>query len=149
MNFEEEIKQYKFSSVHQKAMLNLMFTGNWVNSLNAKFFKQYNLSPQQFNILRILRGQYPRPASINLLMERMLDRMSNASRLVEKLRQKGLVGRHVCKDDRRQVDVKITAKGLDLLKEIENSPEKIEFCCSNLSVEELKQLSYLLDKLRG
>ncbi|MBX2841679.1 MAG: MarR family transcriptional regulator [Flammeovirgaceae bacterium] len=149
MNFEEEIKQYKFSSEYQKAMLNLMFTGNWVNSLNAKYFKQYNLSPQQFNILRILKGQYPKPASINLLMERMLDRMSNTSRLVEKLRQKGFVGRHICEDDRRQVDVIITEKGLDLLQEIEGSIEKIEFCCSNLSIEELKNLNLLLDKLRG
>src|SRR5690606_17571768 len=116
MKLEDEIKQDKFHSQYHKLMINLLFTGNWVYYHNKKFLKRYGISPEQFNVLRILRGQYPKPSSINLLNERMLDRMSNVSRLVEKLRIKNLLKRSECPKDRRQVDILITEEGLALLK---------------------------------
>ena len=150
MELGKEIKQTKFSDEYQKAMLNVLYTGNWVNSMHTRFFKQYAISPQQYNILRILKGQHPKPASVNLLIERMLDKMSNASRLVEKLRQKGLVERTTCEDDRRRVDVIISNKGLEVLKiagkELDGLHNEHK---ENLSSAEAEKLNELLDKLRS
>lgn len=149
MRLEDEIKQEKFKSLHQKAFINIVFTSGWLGSKQAGFFKSFGISPQQFNILRILRGQYPKPASVSLLMDRMLDKMSNASRLVEKLKVKGLVERQVCESDRRQVDVIITEKGLTLLSEIDVLMPEQEKNLANLNDQELTTLNELLDKLRG
>lgn len=149
MRLEDEIKQEKFKSQHQKAFINIVFTAGWLGSKQASFFKNFGISSQQFNILRILRGQFPKPASVSLLMERMLDKMSNASRLVEKLKQKGLVERHVCESDRRQVDVVITEKGLNLLSEIDLLMPAQEKDFTNLTEAELLLLNELLDKLRS
>src|SRR5688572_20535772 len=101
MKLEEEIRQGKFKSEHHKAVLNIIYTAGWLNGIHTRILKKYGISPQQFNILRILRGQHPKPATINLLIERMLDKMSNASRLVDKLKVKGLVERRQCDQDRR------------------------------------------------
>lgn len=144
---EDEIQQASFSSPFQKAMVNLIFTGNWIHSEHGAFFKEYGLTVQQFNVLRILRGQHPEPASVSLIIERMLDKMSNASRIVERLRKKGLVERRVCDSDRRQVDVMITKAGLDLLGEMDENTTR--FSKPNLAPEEIDQLNLLLDKLRG
>ena len=149
MELGKEIKQTKFSDEYQKAMLNVLYTGNWVNSMHTRFFKQYAISPQQYNILRILKGQHPKPASVNLLIERMLDKMSNASRLVEKLRQKNLVERVVSETDRRQVDVSITNEGIALLDTIHNDASILEECFRKLSEEEVFFLNKILDKIRG
>ncbi len=145
---EDEIKQKVFKSVYHKLMINVIFTGNWLQSQHARVLKQYSLSTQQFNILRILRGQHPKPATVNLLQERMLDKMSNASRLVEKLRQKELLERHTCPNDRRAVDIIITEKGLTLLKKIDEEQGQAGDSFDNLSEEEAAQLNDLLDKLR-
>lgn len=150
MKIEEAIQQKKFISEHQKALINLLYTSGQVLSNNTRTLRPFNISQQQFNILRILRGMHPQPATVKLLTARMLDKMSNASRLVEKLKQKGLVERLTCEDDRRRVDISITEKGLTLVGEasieIEADMAKIRSVLTN---EEARQLSDLLDKVRA
>ncbi len=149
VELEKEIRQKKFQNEHQKLMVNVLYTNGWLTSLYAKHLKPYGISAQQYNLLRILRGQHPNPATINLLKERMLDKMSNASRLVEKLRLKGLVERHECPVDRRAVDVIITQKGLDLLKKLDNITQKMEEKLNIITEAEAKEVNRILDKLRG
>lgn len=149
MRLEDEIKQKKFKSEHHKLVLNLIYTGNWIQIDSLRFFKKYGLSSQQYNILRILRGQHPNPVNLGLIQERMLDKNSNASRLVDKLKLKKLVERKESKVDRRQIDLTITEKGLELLKEIDPEVDKLESSYGKLTDEEAKQLNDLLDKLRG
>jgi DNA-binding MarR family transcriptional regulator len=149
MKLEDEIVQKKFRSETHKLGVNLVYTFNWIDALHQKHFKKHGITPQQFNLLRILRGQHPRPATIKLLKERMLDKMSDASRIVEKLRLKGLVDRDISPDDRRNCDVMINAKGLKLLADIDKEEKLFDNFYSNLSDEEKKQLNDLLDKLRG
>lgn len=149
MRLEDEIVQKKFRNETHKLGVNLVYTFNWVDAFSQKHFKKYGVTGQQFNVLRILRGQHPNPATIKLLKERMLDKMSDASRIVEKLRVKGLVERHISSNDRRNCDVFISAKGLTLLTEIDKEDRVMEDFFSNLSASEKKQLNDLLDKLRG
>ena len=149
MKLEDEIVQKKFRSETHKLGVNLVFTYNWVDAFSQKHFKKYGITGQQFNVLRILRGQHPNPATIKLLKERMLDKMSDASRIVEKLRVKGLAERHICPSDRRNCDVLINEKGLSLLAEIDKDDKKLDEFFSNLTTSEAKQLNELLDKLRG
>ena len=111
--------------------------------------KKFGLTSQQFNIMRILRGQHPNPANIKLLRERMLDKMSDASRIVEKLRTKGLIERNTNESDRRACDVIITQKGLELLKVIDKEDITFDGFFSQLDEQEMKHLNHLLDKLRG
>jgi len=129
--------------------VNLIYTHSWLVSKIQAILSEFDITPQQFNILRILRGQHPSPASITLLKERMLDKMSDASRLVDRLIQKGLVERKVCTSDRRKVDVIITDKGLKLLEEIDKTNEETDSYLKNLTLNEAKKLNELLDKLRG
>ena len=149
MKLEDEIVQKKFQSEYHKLSVNITFTHHWLVRFRQDIFKPVDITMQQFNILRILRGQYPNPASVNLLKERMIDKMSDASRLVERLRQKGLVVRKQCSEDRRAVDVLITDKGLKLLKEMDKESKQVEKLLSKLSETEAKKLNDLLDKLRG
>jgi DNA-binding MarR family transcriptional regulator len=149
MRLEEEIKQEKFESEIQKLMINQLFTGKWVNDLISKYLKPYGLTTQQYNVLRILRGQKLKAISVNAVAVRMIDKMSNVSRLIDKLKDKGLVLRTINQDDRRQVDIEITEKGLELLNEIDNVQLKIKEHFKTLTEEEAKQLNNLLDKLRG
>ncbi len=149
MKLEDEIKQGKFRNEFQKLIINLIYTGGWINGRNSEFLKPFGLTNQQYNLLRILRGQYPEPATVNLLIDRMLDKMSNASRIVDKLITKKLVERKACSGDRRCVDVIITDKGLKLLQKIEIEEKNWESLSKNLSLSESKQLNKLLDKLRG
>jgi len=149
MKIEAEIKQSRFKNDFHRLSVNLMYTQSWLHLKNQAHLKPFGITIQQYNILRILRGQYPGTATVNLLIERMLDKMSNASRLVEKLRKKDLVERHICEKDRRAVDVIITAKGLKLLDEIEKCDKKWEKQFHSLSLTEVKTLNNLLDKLRG
>lgn len=148
MKIEDEIKQSKFKNVHEKLVINLMFTGNWMYTKNTQRFKPFGISPEQYNILRILRGQHPNSVTINLLIERMLNKMSNASRLVEKLRQKELVERKQCEADRRAVDVVITKKGLELLTKIDVSNDEWTKNALTLSDTDATELNRLLDLLR-
>ena len=149
MKLEEEISQKAFRNNKHKAIVNIIFSYNWLLTNHFKLLKPYDLTIQQFNILRILRGQYPNPATVKLLKERMLDKMSDASRLVEKLRSKGLVDRKVSDKSRRNVDVLITQKGLDLLAEIDKKNSEFDQLIENLDTRETQQLNNLLDKLRG
>jgi DNA-binding MarR family transcriptional regulator len=149
MKIELEIKQPAFKNEYHKLSVNLLYTGHWLQLQNHNHLKPFGLTVQQFNILRILKGQHPQPVTVSLLIDRMIDKMSNASRLVEKLRRKGLVERRVCENDRRAVDVLITPAGLALLKEIEKQDQQWEKVLQNLSVSEAVQLNTLLDKLRG
>lgn len=150
MKIEEAIQQKKFKSEHHKATVNLMYTASWINSQHKDFFKPYDITVQQFNVLRILRGRYPEPATISLLRERMIDKMSDVSRIVERLKQAGLVSRCECEQDRRQVDIRISDAGLALLARIDESSDQLEMnFSSRLSLEEVQQLNALLDKVRG
>ncbi len=149
MGIEDEIKQKKFRSDFQKAIINIFYTSGWLYNKHAQALKPFGISNEQFNVLRILRGQYPNAASVKLLIDRMLDKNSNASRIVEKLRIKGLVERKECSMDRRQVDVIISQKGLDLLEEIDKLNFETTVHGLNITEKEAKQLSDLLDKLRG
>lgn len=119
MKIQEAIKQSKFKDERHKLVLNILYTSNWMQVKHSRALRPYKITVEQYNILRILRGQHPNPSTINLLIDRMLNKMSNASRLVEKLRQKGLVVRSTNESDRRACDVLITEKGLALLKEMD------------------------------
>lgn len=145
----EEIKQTKFKSEYNKLLINVLFTNSWLNGLQSQIFKSYGITPQQYNTLRILRGQLPDTASVNLLKDRMIDKMSNVSRIIDKLKAKELVTRKPCKHDRRQVDVKITQKGLDLLAELAKEMDKWEEQLHNITEEEAATVNNLLDKWRG
>ena len=149
MKLEEEISQARFRNEAHKLGVNLIYTFNQVNAFHARFFKQRGITGQQFNILRILRGQHPQPATIKLLKERMLDKMSDASRIVEKLRIKGLVVRDISGIDRRHCEVRISDKGMKLLADIDKENDFLDARFSNLSIAEQKTLNQLLDKLRG
>jgi DNA-binding MarR family transcriptional regulator len=149
MSIETDIKQTKFRNAHHRMALNLLYTTNWLSNSQACLLKPYDLTPQQYNVLRILRGQYPSPVRVNDIIERMLDKMSNASRLVDKLLLKGLVKRTECPHDRRAVDVVITEAGLTILSDLDKMQESWENQLKRLSEQEADLLSELLDKLRG
>jgi DNA-binding MarR family transcriptional regulator len=149
MSLEEAIRQQKFQSEYQKAAVNILFTGSWLYNGHAAFLKKFDITPEQFNVLRILRGSHPRPMMLADITCRMIDKSSNATRLVEKLRVKGLVKREICKSNRRQVDISITHKGLNLLTKIDRESDAWQVTLRNLSKAEAQQLNFLLDKLRG
>ncbi len=135
----------KFINNKIKALINIKYTANWINSKENEFFKQYSISPQQFNILRILRGANE-PTKVQVIKDRMLERSPNATRLMDKLCEKEFIERLRCDHDRRVVYINISKKGLELLKTIDSNI-KLDFI-ENLSEEEAEQLSYLLDKIR-
>jgi DNA-binding MarR family transcriptional regulator len=150
MKLEDEIKQVKaFRSEYNKAIVNLIFTYNWFDSYSKAFFIEFDITSQQFNILRILRGQHPQPSTINLLKDRMLDKMSDASRLIERLLIKGLVERKKATSDKRAVDIYISSKGEELLSKIDLKMPLFEDKFNTLSKDEVVTLNTLLDKLRG
>jgi DNA-binding MarR family transcriptional regulator len=146
-NIEKLIVQKSFVDESHKSLVSLIFVSNWLVAEHQQFFKRFNITMQQFNILRILRGQFPETATVNLLKERMLDKMSDVSRLVERLRKAGLVERNICNEDRRCVNVKISRKGLQLLNKIDDHLAEIQDLLSPLSDKELKTLNKLLDKV--
>lgn len=150
MKIEEEINQKKFKSEYQKAHINILFTASWLSQQSSQLLKPFNISWQQFNILRILRGMHPEPASVKLLTERMIDKMSNASRLVEKLKQKDLVERKECHEDRRRVNVCITEKGLEVLEKASCAMEEnLENNMEAVSLAEAALLNDMLDRIRS
>lgn len=146
-NLEKLITQKTFQNDRQRGLVSLIFVGNWITSQHQQFFKEYGITMQQFNILRILRGQHPGSANINLLKERMLDKMSDVSRLVERLRKADLVERKSSELDRRAVEVRINEKGLQLLKEIDADLNKLNDAFESLNESEISQLNQLLDKM--
>ncbi|WP_204345311.1 MarR family winged helix-turn-helix transcriptional regulator [Psychroserpens algicola] len=134
-----------FPNSKVKALLNIIYTANWINSHQNAFFKPFGISPQQFNILRILRGA-GEPIKVQTIKERMLERAPNATRLMDKLCDKHLIERLPCPDDRRVVHINITTKGLGLLDEIDKDFK--DDILKNLTEKEAGQLSDLLDKIR-
>ena len=149
MRIEDEIKQPTFRDSFHKAHINLLFTANWLQLRQAVAFKPYGLTLPQFNILRILRGQHPLPATVALLIDRMLDKTSNASRIVDRLEEKKLVTRTVCPANRRAVDIRITVAGLALLERIEHDGVLRVSGLTQLSETEARQLNALLDKIHS
>lgn len=150
MKIQDEIRQKKFKSEYQKAHINILFTAAWLSQQTVQILKPLGISSQQFNILRILRGMHPEPSSVKLLTERMIDKMSNASRLVDKLEAKKLVQRIESGADRRRVDVFITPAGLQLIETASVAVEdRLHKDMALLSEEEAFRLNELLDKMRG
>lgn len=146
---EEEIKQRRFQSDYHKAVVNVMYTGNWLHAQNSCNLKQFQLTPEQYNVLRILRGSHPKPLMLTDITSRMLDKSSNATRLVEKLRLKNLVRREQCENNRRQVDIMITGKGLELLQQIDREQEEWNFIDKKISTADAKELNRILDAIRS
>jgi DNA-binding MarR family transcriptional regulator len=147
MGLEQDINQLKFRNEYQKATINIIYTSNFLQQQFKTLLEPADITTQQFNILRILRGESP--LSTLQIRERMLDKMSDTSRLVERLLKKGLLEKKSCKFDKRLVDVTITEKGLALLAELEASADRLDSIISNLTSAEAKQLNELLDKARG
>lgn len=149
MKFEKAIKQAKFESAQQKAILNVVYTANWLRDQQADIFKPFSILPQHFNVLRILRGQHPKPVSPGDIKEVMIDKNNDVTRLIDKLVNMELVSRHLCAENRRKMDVHITSKGLKLLEKMD-APLKEAFkdIRKKLSEKEANVLSDLLDKLR-
>ncbi len=148
MKIEEEIKQQKFKSGHQKAVINLLYTASWLQSRQQDFFKPFQITLQQFNILRILKGQHPQSISGTEIKARMLDKNSDVSRLLDRLTKKDFISKKTCPNDKRATDVSITQAGLELLKTLDKYQSQIDKVLS-LTEEEALQLSELLDKSRG
>lgn len=149
MALEDEIRQDKFESDFHKTAVNILFTSSWLYNLNALRLKPHDITPEQFNVLRILRGSHPKALMLADISCRMIDKSSNATRLVEKLRQKGMVSRTLCENNRRQVDIHITPKGLRTLESIDKESKSWTGTLKNISKEEAKELNRILDKLRG
>jgi DNA-binding MarR family transcriptional regulator len=149
MSLEHEIHQKEFRNDYHKAIINILHTYNYLVGKINDLFKNYEITRQQYNVLRILRGQHPGHASIFLIRERMLDKMSDASRIVERLRLKDLVTRQYGSKDKRSVEVTITQKGLHLLDTMENEVNKLEGLLAHIDPQEIQQLNNLLDKIRA
>jgi len=149
MRIEDEIQTRKFRNEQHKATVNIVFTSNWITGILEKRANLEQITLQQFNVLRILRGQYPKPATNSLVKERMLDKMPDVSRIIDRLVAKELVSRGKCSTDRRAVDVMITQKGLDRLEALEESMMMMDILQKNITDDECRILNELLDKLRG
>ncbi|HMU09820.1 MAG TPA: MarR family transcriptional regulator [Ferruginibacter sp.] len=147
MGIEKDINQQSFRNDYQKAAINLIYTYNWLNEKMKAFFDREGITGQQFNILRILRGAGV-PISTLQIRERMLDKMSDTSRIVDRLVLKGLAQKNTCKNDKRLVDVSITTKGKKLLEKIDAHEKEMDSIFGNLSETEAGQLNKLLDKIR-
>jgi DNA-binding MarR family transcriptional regulator len=148
MSIEKDIHQRKFQNERQKSVVNMIFTYNWMMEHIKNFLERADITPQQFNILRILRGA-GQPLSTLQIRQRMLDKMSDTSRIVDRLVKKTLVKKVTCESDRRLVDVTITEEGLKLLQTIDAQQEDMDNVTGKLSEDEVRTLNTLLDKLRG
>ena len=149
MGIEKDIQQQKFRNEYQKAVVNLIYTSNWMREKTSGIIEAEGITPQQFNILRILRGSHPKPLSTLQIRERMLDKMSDTSRIVDRLIAKGLVKKYICKKDRRLVDVIIAEKGLKMLERLDKRQDDMDAILGNLTEKEASSLSKLLDKIRS
>ena len=147
MKLEKAIRQKGFQNEYQKAIINIIYTHNYLIGKMNPVFKQYGITRQQYNVLRILRGQHPDPATINLIKERMLDKMSDASRIAERLKKKKLIEKSRSLIDKRAVDIIISKKGLALLKTMDPESKKFNKLIT-LSDGEVANLNKILDNLR-
>ena len=150
MGIQEDIKQKKaFRNDYQKVAVNIMYTFNWLTEGLKQLVEPYDITIQQYNVLRILKGSHPEPLSTQEIRIRMLDKMSDVSRIVDRMIAKELVSKSMCPTDKRLVDVQITKKGISLLNQLKKLELSMDDQLSALSPEEAAQLSLLLDKLRG
>ncbi len=147
MSLEKDISQKTFRNDYQKGIINLIYTYNWMNEKMKSVFDKEGITGQQYNILRILRGA-GKPISTLQIRERMLDKMSDTSRIVDRLVIKELAQKNTCKNDKRLVDVNITLKGKKLLEKIDRYENDMDAIFGNLSAAEAKTLNTLLDKIR-
>jgi DNA-binding MarR family transcriptional regulator len=148
MKIEDEIKPGKVKSSHQTSVINLIFTANWLQGQQPQFFKGHGLTNQQFNILRILKGQHPKTTSATEIKSRMLDKNSDVSRLLDRLSAKGLIQKQTCPKDKRASDILIAEAGLTMLADLDKKQKLIDTVLK-LSEKEADELSNLLDKSRG
>lgn len=149
MGLENEIKQTQFSSENQKLIINLVFTNNWLMEKIKDLLASEDITMQQFNILRILRGSHPQPLSTLTIRERMLDKMSDTSRIVDRLVLKGLVSKKTCPTDKRLVDISITTVGQSVLEKVDAKETMMTGIISCITLDEMKTMNQLLDKIRG
>ena len=147
MGIEKDISQASFRNEYQKGIINLIYTYNWMNEKMKKVFDNEGVTAQQYNILRILRGA-GKPISTLQIRERMLDKMSDTSRIVDRLVVKGLAKKTICNNDKRLVDVSISDKGKTLLEKIDLYEKDMDAILGNLTDTEAKTLNKLLDKIR-
>jgi len=149
MKLEDEIKQSRFESSYQKAVINILYTSNWLRDQQMEVFRAFDILPQHYNVLRILKGKSPDACSPGEIKEVMLDKGNDVTRLVDKLVKKGFIKRHTCETNRRKIDLYITEKGLTFLKEL-NDPLKKQLSVmkKQMSEKEAENLSQLLDKIR-
>ncbi len=148
MSLEKDISQSKFRNEYQKAVINFIYTYNWMHEKMKSIFDRENITGQQFNILRILRGA-GKPISTLQIRQRMLDKMSDTSRIVDRLLIKGLVKKTTCANDKRLVDVSITEKGKKLLEKLDQYENEMDAIFGTLSQAEAKTINVLLDKIRS
>jgi DNA-binding MarR family transcriptional regulator len=148
MSLEKDISQVAFRNLQQKSMVNIIYTYHWVVERIKQFLSDEDITLQQYNILRILRGSYPKPLSTLQIRERMLDKMSDTSRIVDRLRLKGLVQKSVARTDKRLVDVLISDKGRKLLEKLDAGNEQLDGIIHGLTEEEMITFNRMLDKLR-
>lgn len=148
MALENEINQPSFRSEDQKAIVNIIFTYHWVTEKLKNILSVEGITMQQYNILRILRGSDPAPLSTLSIRERMLDKMSDTSRIVERMLRNGLVGKRICSNDKRLVDINLTDAGKKMLLRLDERIDEMDEITANLNSEELTSLNHLLDKVR-
>ncbi len=149
MKIEEAIKQTKpFESVYQKAGVNLMYTNGWYTGKLKTFFKSFDLTTKQYNILRILKGA-KQAVSTSFVRERLLDKMSDVSRIVDRMHDKALITKSVCSIDKRLVDIELSELGYELLEKVKEHSQRMDKILNNLTVQEIETLNKILDKLRG
>ena len=149
MTIEQDIRQSRFENEYEKAAINILYTGSWLSHLNSTRLKKHGITPEQYNVLRILRGSHPKSMMLAEVTARMIDKSSNCTRLVEKLRQKGYVQREVCENSRRQVDITILDNGLSLLRKIDAEAGEWLDSLKNITKGEAQELNRILDKLRS
>jgi DNA-binding MarR family transcriptional regulator len=149
MGIEQAIKQAKFENEYEKAAVNILFTGSWLSNMNSTRLKKHGITPEQYNVLRILRGSHPKSMMLAEVTARMIDKSSNCTRLVEKLRQKELLKREICENSRRQVDITILDSGLAVLRKIDAEAQQWLDTLKNITNSEAQELNRILDKLRG
>jgi len=148
MGIEKDIKQTNFRNEYQKLGINLLYTANWLNENVGKFLEQEEITQQQYNILRILRGSEV-PLSTLQIRERMLDKMSDTSRIVDRLIVKELVAKSTCPTDKRLVDITLTDKGHALVEKLDQLNDQIDGLLKGVTENEAKTINEILDKLRS
>ena len=149
MQLQKEVLTTKFENNHQQALVNIIYTYGWAAQRIKEVLVPYNLTQQQYNVLRILRGQYPSPSTVNLIKSRILDKTSDTSRIVDRLVDKEYLEKTINGRDKRAVDIVITDKALTLLKRLDKEVNFASLIVPNISEDEAQELNLLLDKLRG